>query len=288
MLPSEAQTPDNIGSCKMEYSRPTGDDLTCYSNADQWPKKKWAWEFLRRNQEFIDACEELEKKPSPEKTKAIAKVFSLSQFKDYREEYESPNGAPLRFKPATIQSRFRLKNSDPKEYKRHMNIGDLVVVLNLKTALARSSSIAAQLRAVKNAVERKLKKLAKRKGVDIRDVRVKNNPGQWLNYLRILDYKAAGRKNKDIAAELYPEALKRKLRTTVTKRPLDDVATSPESKKEIFDQEPDGAIYTELLKNQLRRARQIAREDYLNFAVWQEAAPRGKSKTADSPATSGG
>ena len=61
--------------------RPDGLSLDRYKGHEKWSYRRWAWEFLRRNEDFIAACDALNRN---EKTEIeIAEEFHLADFKHY-------------------------------------------------------------------------------------------------------------------------------------------------------------------------------------------------------------
>ena len=267
----------------MGKPRPTGEDLSRYKDSDEWPKKRWAWEFLRRNDEFIADCMKLRKEPPQIEATAIAKKFSLVRFKDFTEGYWM--GKQPRFEPATIRHWSRLAESDRPQIKCKMEVGSLAVMINLGAALDRSSAIEAQLRAVKKVALRKLEGLAELRGTMARVVRV-TQTDQWLNYLRILDFKSAKKSNKDIAIALYPKEMQKRLKGTSQKQEFDAFSAQSGNLKDKLTEALTSSQASEYFKNNLKAARHMTREGYLNLTVWQDNPGAQKKVKAASPGDS--
>jgi len=56
-----------------------------YPDYKLWDSQRWAWEFLRRNTEFITDCDSI-KSRNLAKQNAIAEKYGLSFFKHYSEK----------------------------------------------------------------------------------------------------------------------------------------------------------------------------------------------------------
>ncbi len=58
-------------------NRPDGLSIDRYKGHEKWSYRRWAWEFLRRNKDFIKACEALDRKEGTEEEIA---TFCSSKF----------------------------------------------------------------------------------------------------------------------------------------------------------------------------------------------------------------
>lgn len=58
---------------------------------NDWSYSRWAWEFLRRNTKFQEACERLLNAPE-ERQRAMARSFGLLEFKYFKEPHRDGNG----------------------------------------------------------------------------------------------------------------------------------------------------------------------------------------------------
>ena len=73
---------------------PNGEIVEKYGDYEKWSNRRWAWEFLRRNPEYIQACEEIgisvgKKVAGPRygKSESIARTFGRLKLKHYLEPY---------------------------------------------------------------------------------------------------------------------------------------------------------------------------------------------------------
>jgi hypothetical protein len=178
--------------------RPTGDaDDRAYRGADTWPKKRWAWEFLRRNPGFQEACAKVARGLADKDD--IAREFGLREFKHAKEPYAKK---PPRFTAATISTRIRARESDADVYQRKLKLGELVVVLRLEDCLRNPAALDSQLRAVQRSARRRLAQLARDRGVSLPELRV-TKVEDWIDYLRILDVWATGVSQDQVALKVY-------------------------------------------------------------------------------------
>lgn len=183
--------------------RPTGDaDDPAYKGAGTWTRKRWAWEFLRRNKDFIACCQRVDAGKADENE--VAARFGLRKFKHAREPYAA---GPPKFTAATITTKLRAKESDPEEYRRTLKPGEMVVVIRLEPCLRNPAALDSQLRALERSASRRLKLLARDRGVTVPAPRV-TKMEDWLYYLRILDLLATGASQDDVARKIYPSMFK--------------------------------------------------------------------------------
>lgn len=56
-----------------------------YAKCKKWSPKKWAWEFLRRNEEFQKDCDACD---TEEKENEIAEKYGIKKYKNYSEQHK--------------------------------------------------------------------------------------------------------------------------------------------------------------------------------------------------------
>ncbi len=190
----------------MARPRPTGETHDfAYRETKDWKKKRWAWEFLRRNPEFLAACVEVDK--GVKSAEDVAEKYGLLHFKHCRESYKGDVHAPPKFLGTVIKWRFRLQEEDSEQDRRRLKVSEMVVVLRLEPCLYNTSSLDAQLRAARCAATKNLKKLAKLRNETLRPGRVTQRH-QWVTYLRILDALANGKTHDEVALLVYAQDYK--------------------------------------------------------------------------------
>lgn len=72
----------HVAAGPASWVPPSGHDIAGYSGWESWSRRRWAWEFLRRNSQFQEACRERR-----DDLLTIAADYRLREFKDYREDY---------------------------------------------------------------------------------------------------------------------------------------------------------------------------------------------------------
>ncbi|MBX3625025.1 MAG: hypothetical protein KF892_08450 [Rhizobacter sp.] len=72
----------NHAAERASWNRPSGQNSAEYLEWETWSQRRWAWEFLRRNDKFQDACDE-----RWDDQRTIAQDFHITEFKHYRQEY---------------------------------------------------------------------------------------------------------------------------------------------------------------------------------------------------------
>lgn len=235
-----------VCSIKKKKSRPDGTDLNQYKDQSTWPDKKWAWEFLRRNEEFINACNNANS-GTDEAKQDVAKDFWLKKYKCYKESYAGGTGKP-NFTIASISSWVNL-NSDQEECIRLRKIrigeGQVLIRFNVVSGTKDLRAIDKQLESAKKILDRNLKLFAEKNKKLIKPGRPQRD--RFPIYLRILDHLASGKKNLDCAILIHSEMAKG-LETGKNKK---------------FDLQSK-------IKDQVNAAKLLAKEGYLHLLVGKE------------------
>jgi hypothetical protein len=88
---------------KSKSKRPDGLSLDEYKGHEKWSYRRWAWEFLRRNDNFAKACIAVDNEErTPEE---VAREFHLSRFKHFKSAYKSAQSPAPSFSMRTIKKR---------------------------------------------------------------------------------------------------------------------------------------------------------------------------------------
>jgi len=208
MVADETEEIDMAGdikkSAKQKKPRPDGYEEDRYKNLEKWTYHRWAWEFLRRNEDFIKACEKtkiLADGDEQEEKKRVAAEFRLAKFKNYTEGYTSGAGKPI-FTIGTIRTWGSL--IDDKEISIKLKAGQMVVRFNLNNMLDDAGSYTKQLRLAEAKVSLKLEEL-KALMNHKEKVQHKPRPHPYGQYLRILDHLASGKSHLECANLIFPE-----------------------------------------------------------------------------------
>lgn len=189
---------------KKKLPRPDGSDLERYKNCDKWIYRKWAWEFLRRNPKFIEACNRVRDKGDAEK-QLVAEEFELVEFKDYREAYSSPVSDAPRFLLGKLTIKSNLgAGQDCKSIKQiKVAEGQVGVLFDLNDVIQDANALKKQLRLVDKVLRDRLATFENVVGIKAKSAKFK--PSLFPEYIRILDCLAAGYSQSKIAQIILPE-----------------------------------------------------------------------------------
>ena len=182
--------------------RPNGMQPQDYKGAKKWSCKQWAWEFLRRNEEFFKACGELHWTPNPPKEAELAEKFGLAAFKNARFPYKV--GGKPKFVVRIVSSRMRMTEDDPQHYTRNLKVGEIVIRFPLYAALDDLNVLDSQLKITKKVLLRQLTALAGLTGKKATRRRERQTL-DFLQLLRLLDALAAGVPKEKIFAAIFEE-----------------------------------------------------------------------------------
>jgi hypothetical protein len=225
--------------------RPDGSDINEYRGFEKWSNKRWAWEFLRRNDDFLKACLACGERPTKAVGVEIAARFGLTRFKHATEAYRGGERKRLKtlFVPSTVQYQARLQEQDKAPYRRQLEVGDLVIRMNLHAATDKSASLASQLRVVEKVAREQAKAYARAHHREPVDTRVERDVRVLLGYVRLLDGRAAKMPLADCAKMAFPQ--------------LANKSTPPLTNEDWRD----------AVKSRWTNARDYAKRDYLKLAV---------------------
>lgn len=250
---NDPESKEVVGSKKVKQVRPDGLDVARYRNLKNWSYRRWAWEFLRRNVDFILACKSATSGTEEEKM-AVAQKFGLKKFKKYTESYKGESGYPI-FSTGSITSLSNLdcdKNSIHRK-KIEIKAGQVVIRFDLASAMNDKKSLKKQLR---NA-EQKLTKLliAYEEIIHRKADAPKHKVSSFGKYIRLLDHWAAGKSRSECAQLIYP----------------DEAKSFQSGDRKPFDM-------NNLIKNQLKMANEYAKERYRYLPLM-----KGKPSVIDIP-----
>ena len=164
---------------------PTGLTSNQYPRSHKWKNRRWAWEFLTRNKDFRDFCDQVlfQNLPAAQVRQISLIKFGLLKFKDYREPYR-----PSLPKFSSAQANFWVDTSkgtfgDRKKKRTYMGPGEIIIRASLRDAL-QSKSRKALVKYIDTLLDRKATEWAGLNGVQPSSITVR---GDFLALLRILD-----------------------------------------------------------------------------------------------------
>lgn len=181
--------------------RPDGTDQDRYSGIKKWTYRRWAWEFLRRNEQFIAACKDA--RPTSEQNRiAVAQQFGLKAFKDYREAYKGISGRP-RFALGSIKSWSHMPDSkDSRRVAITLMPGQVLIRFDVGSAARDSNVLAKQIRLANIRLEKRLAK--QRDMLNKIEKEGAHKSGLFGQFLRVLDALAAGKTPLECALVISP------------------------------------------------------------------------------------
>lgn len=182
--------------------RPDGMSEADYAGHENWTKIRWAWEFLRRNPDYIARSVELDKEPDKSEAKATAHNYGLKVFKPAWEDYKGKGVSKPKFLDNRIGFVARLTKDDPAIFERNLLVGDILIRINILAALKNTAAIKSKLRATKKAVQRKFESLS---GASLKKSPYHHVKGHdnWLPLIRLRDAKAAGLRPRKYASAIF-------------------------------------------------------------------------------------
>jgi hypothetical protein len=182
--------------------RPRWNDVSSYPDHTTWSFSRWAWEFLRRNVEFIAECERAMDDDSPDIKKGVANKFGLRDFKPFNQNFEwgvIPEW--LNILPEVLAS--PLVGVYP--IKETVKPGRVVLSFDLNEMLKNRPVLDAQLFNAQVYLQGRLAEFATLNGRAIRSPRP--HKSVLFDYLRVYDARVDAKvgENRIIAMELFPD-----------------------------------------------------------------------------------
>lgn len=163
--------------------RPTGRSLSEYPGYPEWTFQRWAWEFLRRNPEFQQACRDAGEDSA--KRIAVAEQFGLRRFERFQYEKKRPNWAP-KFSAASVSKWSWLKNQK-KPLPLSFDAGDVVLRFRLAETALEPAALTAQLADAKQFLLQRRAEYLQDMQVEPGEVITAAKPVYFLRNLRLLD-----------------------------------------------------------------------------------------------------
>ena len=166
--------------------RPEGKEQDDYEGHKRWTFQRWAWEFLRRNEDFQEACKLAA--GNPEAEKEVAATFGLKKFVSYTKGSKKPSWAP-KFRPAAVD--LWSWQGPVRRPAVAVRAGQVLVRFDLSHSANDSASLSAQI----EDARRRLETLRKAYLSEIGPATAKasnRKPIYFINSIRLLDMLANG------------------------------------------------------------------------------------------------
>lgn len=167
--PDEAEHKESCANASQpksdpSFSFPSGLDIKDYADYSDWPKSKWAWEFLRRNPNFQAGCQELHGMPDIPlrrlRKKNAAQRFGLKKFKHFEEDYGAGSEPIPAFKTSSISYWSRVNEGRYAEQQLPTSLrrGEALVRFDIAAMTRSTKSLEAQLNEAARRLEKSLRK----------------------------------------------------------------------------------------------------------------------------------
>lgn len=190
-----------------------------YKNNQKWSPRRWAWEFLKRNLEFIELCDDARNLTGDAKAAAefaVAKKFQLKKFKDYTESYSPNNPIFLSTSIYKWKGGSEKRKTDKTTIRVKLLPGQVVIRFQVDATLNNSRAIKVQLESAKIHLERYRDDLidsAKKESLQAEDGgkrkdRFNPQPAVFLRRLKIIDAKRRGLTRNEIYKKVFPDKFK--------------------------------------------------------------------------------
>lgn len=174
---------------KRRRRRPDGTNEKDYAGCDSWPPKRWAWEFLRRNPDFVTEAKEARKQGESQQ-RIVAEKYGLKRFKP-AEPYRGAYGLPL-FLGSSIRSWTNWDDSLRQLSKLKLKQSQILIMFDMEMIMADRRSLRAQLDEAEKRLRKRLSELESRRQRRADEHKPKSNV--LKTYLRLLDLRDVGGK----------------------------------------------------------------------------------------------
>jgi len=194
------------GDRKAKKTRPDGTDRDRYKNLEKWSYRKWAWEFLRRNHEFITECKRVKGGTEKEK-QSVAQQFGLKQYKPYTERYRGESGTP-KFVIGSISSWTNLDcdKNDGRLAPIRIGHGQVLIRFDLASAIDDKKALDKQLRLAEQRIKKRMAAYERviKRAAEVHKFKAVN----FGIYIRLLDHLALNKTPLECAKLVFPSRVK--------------------------------------------------------------------------------
>lgn len=167
---------------------PDGTEVSAYEGSENWDHRRWAWEFLRRNDDFRAACREWQELDSDgRKLRAveIAAKFLLRKFRHCDEQIT--DGDLIAFHAQKVSP----LSSTAIEWRMPLENYQVAIVFDLRPSLYAKNAAKVQLQKAKKTLDNRLKELKVLTDFKNKSVATTVKQDVYLRRLRVLDARRA-------------------------------------------------------------------------------------------------
>jgi hypothetical protein len=152
---------ENELSLWKKWGRPDGTSDKYYAKCEKWPPKRWAWEFLRRNPNFVLDTESVRGQTEAEQL-AVANKYGLGRVKPASDRYRGVHGFP-QFFGGIIKCWPNLEDASRK-LSSTVGKNQMVILFDLEQMIADRASLRNQLDQAEKRLQKSLKELEIKNG----------------------------------------------------------------------------------------------------------------------------
>ncbi|RZI43679.1 DUF2285 domain-containing protein [Herbaspirillum sp. HC18] len=180
-----------------------------YPNSEEWSHRRWAWEFLRRNEKYQEAS--LSLKGSPKDRQARAHEFGRKAFKSFKEDYKKQEDSNRHWLSETIMEWRSSNQKDGEEedanFKFKMSMKKVAIVFDLsQTIKGGEAVITSLLDHAKEILTEEMYLYAQTLPEDQRPKQHKPHENMYLTWLRVYDAIAGySEAEEEVAKVLFPD-----------------------------------------------------------------------------------
>lgn len=122
------------GGYRRAPRRPNWSDAATYPDPAKWSYRRWAWEFLRRNKDYVAATKKGRVRLPKEKA-LVAQKFGRSDFKPYYEEYLDDDAGHHWLPEAILKKTVWYEEGAKDGDVTGLSIGEVALVFDLSQTL---------------------------------------------------------------------------------------------------------------------------------------------------------
>lgn len=219
LTPNMKETPSNCF--------PDGTDVAHYAAYEQWSYRRWAWEYLRRNKKFREACRAASQiKEKPERIlrkQEIAREFMLRRYKHCDQPYDAGR-LPLF---AGISTSPKPDGQAEQNWPLTLRHDQVALVFNLRPSLHSKTAVDALLKGAKLILQARASHLKAIAGQRRTHPTPRLDRKQHIHYLMLLDARNSGMTPIEIArADWYKPRKKNSLKPNVADQIRDSLKSA--------------------------------------------------------------
>jgi hypothetical protein len=184
---------------KRSRGKRDGENMAVYKGHEKWSHRRWAWEFLQRNDNFRKKCDAAES-TNRRNRKEIALEFGLLNFKHYKEHYL--DGDKPRF---LLSTRIYRTAGTSKRYEITLRPTEIMLRFDLSYAAKDQKILRAQIRRAQRIIEKNVTEIRSSKSLKALTSRFKFSSKDLLLKIRVLDALIVDEKQQaEILDLIYP------------------------------------------------------------------------------------